>query len=144
MVVEGRDNQRGVGSQFARFCIVGVIGFFIDAVSLEAVLLAGFQHPLLGRLLSFANAGFVTFNLNRRWSFLGTRREPYWTTFGSYLGVQSLGFFCNLSIYTACYLILPPPLSHPLVCLVTASACALAINFHGVRYLVFRAVRTAD
>ena len=80
----------------------------------------------------------TTFDLNRRWAFRGAGATPYWRALATYGGVQGLGFGCNVSIYTALYLALPPPFGAPMTCLVAASAAALLINYAGASRVVFR------
>ena len=138
------NSLREGGHQFFRFCVVGAIGFCVDAGLLEGILWTGLLDPLTGRLLSFACAVMVTFACNRRWSFKNGRSNPFWRTFGRYMAIQGFGFGCNYSIYTTLYLLLPPPFNRPLLCLVGGSAFALAVNFLGARFLVFRSSRRAD
>ena len=55
--------------QFITFCIVGGIGFLVDA-GILGLLVHGFgADPLLSRLLSFPCAMTVTWYLNRRVTF---------------------------------------------------------------------------
>ena len=81
---------------FLRFAAVGAIGFVVDAGVLLALVALGWASPIEGRLISFACAVLVTFELNRRWSFGRMSRRPYLATLASYVGVQSGGFLCNL------------------------------------------------
>ena len=93
--------------------------------------------PIPSRLLSSAVAVVATYALNRVWAFraqVGILRG-----LGLYIAVQSLGFLCNLSIYSALYLLVPPPWNAPLACLAVASALALVINYLGAKLIVFRA-----
>ncbi len=123
---------------FLRFCAVGAAGFLADAGVL-ATLVHGLRlDPIAARVFSFGVAVTLTFELNRTWAFgtsVGRRRIE---AFGAYLGVQGLGFACNLVIYTLLFLGLPKPLNAPILCLACASAVALVVNYAGARLLVFR------
>ncbi len=135
MTVARRDDI----AEFLRFCIVGAVGFIVDAgVLMLCIHLLG-QDAVSGRLVSFAFAVMATFELNRRWAFQRGGHGTYLATLAAYLGVQGLGFLCNLGIYTLLYVTLPRPFNAPLSCLVVASALALVVNYAGARLVVFRA-----
>lgn len=124
--------------QFLRFCAVGAVGFIVDAgVLLIGLRALGFD-PIGGRLVSFSVAVLTTFELNRRWAFRDDGGRRYLAAAASYLGVQGLGFLCNLGVYSLLYLTLPPRFNAPLLCLAVASAVALMINYVGASLVVFR------
>ena len=124
-------------AQFARFAAVGGVGFCVDAGVLLMLVRTFRTDPIPSRLLSFAVAVVATYALNRVWAF----RAPvgFLRGLGLYIAVQGLGFLCNLSIYSALYLLVPPPWNAPLACLAVASALALVINYLGAKLIVFRA-----
>lgn len=126
------------GGRFLRFAIVGALGFCVDASVLLALVAAGWAGPISGRLASFACAVLATFEMNRRWSFEDVQQPSYVATLVAYLGVQGVGFLCNLGVYTLALTVVPPPLNKPLFCLALASGLALVINFAGARLIVFR------
>ncbi len=130
--------DRGVASQFLRFCVVGAVGFLVDAAILEMLLFLQLLNPFTARLFSFGCAVFATFQMNRHWSFKSGDLKPFWTTFVSYLGVQGVGFVCNFSIYSALYVFVPAPMNRPIYCLIIASAISMSLNFLGAKILVFR------
>ena len=136
--VARRASAATAGGQFLRFAAVGALGFFVDAAVLLALVEAGWAGPVIARLASFACAVVATFEMNRRWSFGDAERRGYAAMLSAYVGVQGLGFLFNLGIYTTALVVFPPPLNHPLFCLVLASGLALAINFAGARLIVFR------
>ena len=130
---------RAEGGRFLRFCCVGGAGFCVDAVALMALVHGAGVAPVPARLMSAVVAILTTFELNRRWAFRGARARRYGAALAAYAATQSLGLGCNVAVYTGCYLLLPPPLGAPLVCLVAASAAALALNYAGASRVVFRA-----
>ena len=127
------------GGRFLRFCCVGGVGFCVNAAALMAFVQLLGAGPIPAWSLSAVAAILTTFELNRRWAFRGAGAERYWTALAAYVGVQGLGLACNFSVYTGCYILLPPPLNAPLLCLVAASAAALALNYAGASRVVFRA-----
>lgn len=125
-------------SSFPRFCIVGGIGFVVDACILLSAVHGLGINPITGRLLSFSVAVWVTFQLNRHWAFRGRHQQRFFSAFARYLVIQGLGFACNFSVYTALYVTLAPPLNRPIFCLVISSALALVVNYTGAHFVVFR------
>ena len=129
---------RAEGGRFLRFCCVGGAGFGVDALTLMLLVHAAGLDPITARIPSAAIAILTTFELNRRWAFRGAGARRYGAALLAYAGVQSLGLACNVAVYTGFYLLLPPPLGAPLVCLVAASAAALLVNYAGASRVVFR------
>ena len=117
---------------FLRFCAVGAAGFVADAGVL-ALLVHGLRlDPIAARVVSFAVAVTLTFELNRAWAFGRADKRRRIEAFAAYLGVQGLGFACNLAVYTALFLVLPPPLNAPILCLGLAAMVGLGVNYAGV------------
>lgn len=127
-----------MGGRFIRFCVIGMIGFVVDALVLFFVVHVSGINPLGARLISFAVAVLVTFELNRRWTFASQGGGTYWSQIAGYVGVQSVGFSCNLGVYTAMYLLLRPASGALFVALCVASAVALFVNYMGAAAVVFR------
>ena len=129
---------RSGGGQFLRFCVVGGVGFCVDAAGLLLLVGAAGMNPVAARFVSFGFAVIATFELNRRWSFADAVPKSYLRSLAAYLGVQGVGFLFNLGVYSAGYLLLPAPLDAPVLCLAYASILALLVNFAGARFVVFR------
>ena len=124
--------------QVFRFCVIGGIGFLIDATLLVACNKLAGLDPISARGLSFVVAVLATFELNRRWSFHSRRTGTYAATFIAYLSMQIVGFACNLCVYSLLYIGLPNPYKQPVLCLAIASLLALMVNYAGASGLVFR------
>jgi putative flippase GtrA len=122
---------------FAKFCAVGAIGFATDAGILYILMHAVSFGPLLARAISFPAAVLATFTLNRAWTFKRSVSGRVSRRIGLYYGVQGLGFLCNMMVYAAAILTLPPRFSAPIIALTLASASALMVNYMGSRTLVF-------
>jgi putative flippase GtrA len=127
-----------IGNSFFRFCLVGGVGFSADAIVLLSLIYGFGLHPLVSRMLSFIIAVALTFQLNRFWTFSPLRQTHVPSAFAAYVGIQGVGFACNLGIY-ACALLVFHLL--PLLCLALASAVALFVNYIGSKRLVFRKKR---
>ena len=130
--------SRLFATSFLRFCVIGALGFAVDAGLLLGLMRWASADALAARLLSFACAVLVTFECNRRWTFRSASARPYLADLAAYLGVQGLGFACNFVIYAACYVALRPAPAAPLLALALASATALGVNYAGARFVVFR------
>ncbi len=124
-------------ARFARFCVVGAAGFLADTGTLLGIVHVFALNPIPAKMLSFGVAVLLTFELNRCWTFGVARRERIGPALITYLGVQSTGFLCNLSVFTAALYLLPVPLNTILFCSVIAAAAALLVNYIGARNLVF-------
>lgn len=133
-MAEHHDSEE-IGTSFLRFCLVGAIGFVVDAAVLLTLIHWFGVHPVLSRVFSFGIAVAVTFGLNSAWTFGSLRLQHLPSAFASYVGVQSVGAVCNLAVYTLAFWLLQLP---PLSCLGIASAVALIINYMGAKRLVFR------
>ena len=131
---------RSEAERFARFCLVGGIGFVTDA-GLMALCIHGFGcGPFAARAVSFTVAVLVTFLLNRSLSFADLQGRPVLSALAGYLLVQAFGFACNMLVFALAILRLPEPFSAPLAALALASAVALVLNYAGARLLVFSRV----
>ena len=124
-------------ARFARFCVVGAAGFLADTGTLLAMVHVFALNPIPAKIVSFAVAVLLTFELNRCWTFGAVRRERIGPALIAYLGVQSTGFVCNLAAFTAALYCLPVPLNTLVFCSVIAAAVALLVNYLGARHLVF-------
>ena len=130
---------RAEGAQFLRFCCVGGAGFCVNAGMLMSLVHILGVGAILAWPLSAASGVLTTFELNRRWAFRGAAPGCYGAALATYAGVQGLGIACNFAVYAGSYLLLPPPLNAPFLCLVAASGAALAVNYAGASRVVFRA-----
>ena len=126
---------------FLRFGVVGATGFTVDAAILHAMIdLFGFNY-FTGRLISFTTAIFVTWFLNRRWTFKVGRSGAWMKEVALYFGVQGVGGVANIGVYTAA-IVAAPVLKHwLLIPLAMGSAAGLCLTFAGAKHLAFRTPR---
>ena len=122
--------------QLLRYCVVGGVGFAVEAL-LIALLQYGFGWSALPcRAVSFPAAVLVTYWLNHRYTFgsAGGLRE-----LARYVVSQGAGLATNLAAYTLTIFVVPALDRHALVPLVIGSALGLAVNFVLARAFVFTA-----
>lgn len=123
-----------VGHSFFRFCLVGAVGFLVDAGLLLALLATGTLGPIAARVVSILVAVTVTWLLNRLLTFRSDdpRHLFEWSR---YALVNGVGALVNYGCYVACLLLIPG--IAPLLALAVGSAVALIVNYLGSRHLVF-------
>ncbi|WP_412508178.1 GtrA family protein [Roseovarius sp. SYSU LYC5161] len=126
------------GQQFARFTVVGGIGFAIDAGGLALFMTLG-GDPYLMRLLSFALAVTATWLGNRHWTFRGHRPSGVLREYARYLGVQGTGAAVNYAVYACAVWLMSPGALNAVLALACGSAVALVVNYLAARRLVFGA-----
>lgn len=123
-------------AELLRFAFAGVAGLLVDVGVLYLALGAGCGY-YTGRALSFLAAVYVTWRINRRYTFAAGAAASAWREWWRYLGAMLGGGLVNYAAYSALVALLP---SHPLLplCAVAAGSLAgMAINFIGAKYFVF-------
>lgn len=83
---------------FVRFCVVGVIGFAVDAGATVYLTQSVDRDPLQARVVAFLLAATVTWALNRRFTF---RSKAGVSTWVPYVMLTAVGAAINLGIYLA-------------------------------------------
>jgi putative flippase GtrA len=127
-----------VRAQFARFAVVGAVGFAVDAGVLQLLVSAAAWSPFAARAVSFPVALACTFALNRAWTFPGLRMSMV-RAYGAYGAIQGVGALINLAVFSVCVLLAPPLYERPVIALGIGAAVSLAFNFYASRRVVFRA-----
>ena len=123
---------------FARFCVVGGLGFIVDFTILKIVVELG-MTPAGGRIVSFLVAVIATWLVNRAWSFRGHRRsQSLLKELSTYVAVQSVGFAANYGVFVAMVKGIPALDGRLLPPMVTGTAAGLFINYLGAKHIVFR------
>ena len=124
-------------NEFFRFCSVGAIGFLTDASVVALLLENGVSH-YTARALSFPVAVFVTWWLNRIWTFRKAERSEAGRQIVSYFTVQILGAAVNFIVYLAVLVFIVPTAVNAVFALAVGSAAGLIVNYLGARNHVFR------
>jgi len=81
---------------FLRFCLVGVVGFVVDAGLTLLFTQAAQWPPLPSRVAAFLLAATATWLLNRRYTFRSTAGARSWMP---YVAATSFGAVINISVY---------------------------------------------
>ncbi len=135
--------ERGAANQaageFARFAIIGTIGFIVDASTLK--LLVAFLNMDLysGRLVSFLTAATGNWMLNRRFTFKQAGDHAPVAQWLKYLGANGIGFAVNYSTYAALITYVAVARAHPVLGVAAGSVAAMSFNFAANKFWVFRA-----
>jgi len=121
--------------QLLRFGASGVAGLVADMCVLYLAVALGSGY-YLGRLLSFLVAVWVTWRLNRRFTFEAT--ESAWHEWWRYLTVTLGGGVANLAAYTLLLHFLPETRWAPAACVAAGSLAGMSFNFISAKRFVFR------
>lgn len=123
--------------QVAQFAVAGVLGFLVDAGMLYAALWAGLGY-FAGRVVSFLCAVFVTWQVNRTFTFASGRRQSWIAEFMHYLAAMAVGGVINYAVYGLVVLLAPQGKLTPLLAVAAGSAVAMSVNFLSAKFWVFR------
>ena len=127
---------RRTGAQFLRFAVAGVAGLVTDiAVLYLALALGGGFYA--GRVLSFLAAVWVTWRLNRRYTFQAAGGGA-WSEWWRYLSAMLGGGAINYLASGAAVLLLPPWPLTPALAVAIGSVAGMGVNFFSAKLLVFK------
>lgn len=128
--------MKAAHAQFLRFCLVGCVGFAVDAGT--TVLLTGRAglSAALARVLAFLLAATVTWALNRRFTF---RAQGAGRTWLPYVLATAGGALISIAVYLAWLSVAGQAPAQLTLGVALGSVCALAFNFGVSRRFVFRA-----
>lgn len=134
MPVNVSDMLRGAP---AKFFIVGVTGFAVDAT-----LLALFTHvlgwgPIVVRIPSYAAAVCVTYFLNRHYTF-GATSVPHSRAFPAYITANIFSQSVNFLLYSAMVLWMPLMHTYPVLALAVASGCVMVLSYYLSKHVAFK------
>lgn len=122
---------------FPRFCLVGGIGFLVDAGVMSVLHYRYGQGVLLARLCSFTVAATVTWLLNRKITFPSSASPRHMKEWSRYGAVAIVGATINFAIFLGLVRWGPGVASLPLLALTIASVFALLFTYTGSRLFVF-------
>ncbi len=131
----GRERSRTL-LQFARFGVVGTIGFLVDT----AVLYAGLALGLGlygGRAVSYLAAASATFALNRAWTFRGQGEGRVARQWALFVVLNLVGFAFNYGTYAALVATVALVAQHPVIGVAAGSLAGMMGNFLLSRRYVF-------
>jgi len=127
--------------RFARFGLVGGLGFLVDVAILYPVARLG-AGWILGRMCSWLGAATFTWAANRRFTFAVGQR-PSVREWLAYLLANSIGGLVNGGVYVALLFAWPLVAALPVLGVAAGSVAGLLVNFTLSAKVVFggRALR---
>lgn len=122
------------------FVIIGAIGFVIDATILTLLLHSSDLTLLSSRIFSFSGATFVTWLLNRTYTFkLNTKKTIYkGLEYLKYISVQLFGALLNLLVFITIIWLQPDLISIPVIPLAIGAFFGLLFNYLATYYWVYK------
>ncbi|WP_408285052.1 GtrA family protein [Paraburkholderia graminis] len=126
-----------MNAQFIRFAVAGVVGFAADAGVLYLALACGLG-PFFGRVISFLAAVWVTWQINRRYTFRERAERSAWVEWWRYLLSMLTGASVNYAAYTLVILSGPRSSWLPLVGVACGSVAGMFVNFFAAKLWAFR------
>jgi putative flippase GtrA len=125
-------------SRFLRFALVGVVGFIVDAGTLQGrVSLAGWGL-ISARLVAVPTAVFATWVLNRTVTFPESHAGPALRSLARYFAVSAAGATVNFCVYSALVFASTSMAALPVLPLAIGSIAALVVNYLGSKHYAFR------
>lgn len=125
-----------------RFAAAGVAGLAADVLLLYLALALGLGW-YFGRALSFLGAVWVTWRLNRRYTFDVAGAASSWMEWWRYLLAMAGGGLVNYAVYSAAvwllrdWPLLPALLLAPLA-VAAGSLAGMVLNFASAKFFVFQ------
>ena len=124
-------------ARFARFAVVGGIGFLVDAVVLTLALRHLTTSVYVARALSFTTAVGATWLLNRTLVFGADASRSMLGEYGRYLVTQVAGALSNLAVFVALIQWAPRLAGVPVVPLAAGAVVGALVNYTGSARWVF-------
>ena len=122
--------------RLGRFCLVGALGFILDAGATVALTHAMDWSPGLARVLAFTLAASATWFLNRSFTFRSAATAKTWLP---YVLLTAAGAVLNIAIYMAWLYVAGTQPLQILIGIALGSAAALTLNYGIARRYVFSA-----
>jgi putative flippase GtrA len=128
--------HQAVAVEFARFGIVGAVGYVADTAVVYALM--GLLGPGPAGLPSFVVSATVTWALNRAWTWRGRGRGSRLRQWAHFLAVSSPALLLNRSVYEALIYLVPLCAAYPFLATAAGTGAGMFVNFALSRRLVFR------
>ena len=112
---------RRESKRFAKFLVVGAIGFVVDFASFNVMLRVLNLDRVLAQTLSFALAVTSNFIWNRRWTYPESRSKSIARQFGQFFVLNLIAWL----VRTPIFIVLSPPLTSLVVSLADSPLAGL-------------------
>jgi putative flippase GtrA len=126
--------------ELIRFAIAGVVGFAVDAGILYLMLALGAGY-FVGRCVSFFAAVWITWRINRRFTFSPRPGQSQWQEWWQYLFAMLAGGAVNYAAYSIVILLLPKTALLPSYAVAVGSIAGMTVNFLSAKLWIFRKSR---
>lgn len=123
--------------QFLRFCVVGAVGFVIDAGILQLLVSGIGVNLYLARIISFLVAASATWLMNRRYTFEVEHPATH-SEWVRYITIMVLGALVNYGAFAISIAVWGMARAQPWLGVAVGSIAGLGINFMSSRLLLFR------
>lgn len=123
-------------SQLLRFCLVGSVGFAIDAGIVQALVVVWQANPYLVRVVAILVAATATWFMNRHYTFQVSCRASR-SEWSRYVSLMMLGALVNYTVFAVCIALWQEALVQPIWAVAAGSIAGLGINFTTSRFWVF-------
>ena len=134
----GGPAPRSAWHELARFAIIGVAGFFVDAGALMFAMKVFGLGLYSGRVVSYLCAATFTWICNRRFTFTGAHRGNAVVQWLRFLGANAIGGAANYGVYALIVTFTAIGAAWPVIGVAAGSIAGLAFNFTANKYWVFR------
>jgi putative flippase GtrA len=123
--------------QLVWFVISGTVGFLVDACGLYLALAIGLGY-FAGRAVSFLCAVWVTWKINRRYTFVSDRSGTAWAEWWRYLAAMLVGGVVNYAAYCTAVLTLRDHTFLPIISVAIGAIAGMSVNFVTAKLWVFK------
>ncbi|WP_394204440.1 GtrA family protein [Shewanella waksmanii] len=129
-----------ISQPVAKFLLVGGSAFLAD-MTLFLLLTYVIGMPLIAaRIVAFLCALFMTWQLNRKWTFSARRQYSHKRQWMLVLLVALVAAGCNLAVFYALIHRFPVTVAFQILAMASGVLVGTAINWFGSNYVAFRDV----
>ncbi len=131
--------------EFLKFCVVGLLGMFVDLSILSMLKELGDVDLRLCQVFGFLGAVTFNFAVNRRFSFEGARHTPLIGSYLAYVGANLVGLTLRMLVIQALLSLTSLELGRGYLLVSTIGILvATIVNFVGVKYFAFAKPRAGE